>query len=190
MFGEKNRALTTTMVLQPSAVHKDSPSKRSTCAEPAEPLCCSWGTGLPPCGAAALAHGYDFQAGQTTAPCHSTDLCPPPIPAMAAQAILEHHPPRLLSLGFAEMETLLCNVPSRRSLPAGYECSLPTLVRFQTNVCVCPFPAPHVLCNEGESSSTASGESRHCQRSWLLCWWVRIPDKLCTAELTNRLILC
>lgn len=180
------------MVLQPSAVHKDSPSKRSTCTEPAEPPCCSRGVGLPLCGAAAPAHGYDFQAGQTTAPCHGTDLCSPLIPGTAAQAILEHHPHPLLSLGFAGMETLLCIVPSRHSFPTGYECSLPTLVCFRTYLCVCPFRAPHMLCNEGETSSTAAGETGHCQRSQLLGWvqWVRIPDKFCMAELTNRLILC
>lgn len=141
LFGEKNRALTITMVLQLSAVHKDSPSRHSTCAEPAESLYGSRGAGIPLCGAVLPAHGYHFQAGQAKAPCYS----PPLIPSMAAQAILEHHSPPLTSLGFAAMEISLHTVLSRRLLPAEHECSLPTLVPFWTCLCwplSCP---PHTL---------------------------------------------
>jgi len=145
------------MVLQLSTVNKDSPSKCSMCAEPAEPLCCSQGTGLPPGKAAAPAHGHNFQAAQTTAPCHLHRPLPPLIPSMAAQAIMEHHPCPLLIVGFADTEALLCAVPSRCSLPTVYECSLPMLFHFWTHLCVHPFPAPPVLCNEGQSSSMLLG---------------------------------
>ena len=173
------------MVLQPSAVHKDSQASAPRALSLLSPRAARGVQG-------SLCAELQLQLMDTIS---RQDR--PQLPA-TAQTSGPHRSPVWLHRQYRSITHLhcsawallrwrLCCVLSLAGVHSPQdECSLPTLVCFRAHLCVCPFPVPHVLCNEGENSSTATGEIGHCQRSQLLRWWVRIPDKLCTAELTNK----